>query len=170
MVSDANNITVDTFNHTSNTLRQNTNAIFTSGKLDKLDGLADALKYLTINKAKYYESDRATASDTQSDPTSNPKTVTHTSNGNEKVTDSSNGNFEDRLLSNWTLPVVVLMINPSIDHMIAPILVVPQTLLAPATIEVISDRRRETRGLTGLYSKLKGLASTEAPKVTWVIL
>ena len=68
MVSDGNNITVDTFNHTSNKLRQNTNAIFTSEKLDKLDELADTLKYLTINDDECYVSDSVTANDTKGRP------------------------------------------------------------------------------------------------------
>ena len=59
-ISDANNVTVDTFSHASITQRKNENAIFISEKLDKLDKLADALKYLTINDAKYYEENTAT--------------------------------------------------------------------------------------------------------------
>ena len=51
-ISDTNNVTSDTFRHTSNTQRENANAIFTSEKLDKSDELADTLKYLTINDAK----------------------------------------------------------------------------------------------------------------------
>ena len=54
-ISDANNVTADTFFHTYNAQIENANAIFTSEKLDKLDDLEDALKDLTINDAKYYE-------------------------------------------------------------------------------------------------------------------
>ena len=54
-ITDANNITADTFSHASNSQRENTNAIFTSEKLDKPDKLADALKNLTTNNSKYYE-------------------------------------------------------------------------------------------------------------------
>ena len=54
-ISNANNLTTDTFSHTPNTERENSNAIFTSEKLDKSDDLADALKILTINDAKYYQ-------------------------------------------------------------------------------------------------------------------
>ena len=54
-ILDANNVTADTFSHTSNTQRENSNAIFTIEKMDKLDDLADALKDLTINDAGYYE-------------------------------------------------------------------------------------------------------------------
>ena len=63
-------------------------------KLDKLDELVDAVKYSTINNAKYYESNTVTASDAQGDPTRNLETVTQTSNGNETVTHTSNRNFE----------------------------------------------------------------------------
>ena len=79
-ISDVNNVTSDTFSHTPNTQRENANVIFTSEKLDKLDELVDAVNNLTINDAKYYESNTATASDEQGNLTSNPETVTHTSN------------------------------------------------------------------------------------------
>ena len=52
-ISDDNNITADTFSHTPNTQKDNSNAIFTSEGLDKLDDLADASKDLIINNAKY---------------------------------------------------------------------------------------------------------------------
>ena len=55
-ISVANNLSADTFGCTSDTKRENANAIFTIDKLDKLDNLADALKDLTINNSKYYVS------------------------------------------------------------------------------------------------------------------
>ena len=58
-----------------------------------MDDLVEEVKYFTINDAKYYESYTATANDTQGDPTRNPKTLTHTSNGNETVTHTSNRTF-----------------------------------------------------------------------------
>ena len=64
---DSNNVTADTFIYATNTQRDNTNAIFTSDKLDKLDKLVDALNNLAINDAEYYESNTATASDSQGD-------------------------------------------------------------------------------------------------------
>ena len=124
-ISDANNITVDTFSHAYNTLRDNANTIFTSEKLDKLYKLADELKGLTINNAKYYESDTVTASDAQSDPKLNLKTLTHTSNGNAKFMHTNNRNYEPKLLSNWTTHVVVLTMNPRIYQRIALIVVEP---------------------------------------------
>ena len=67
-ISDANNVTADTFSHTSNTQRENANTIFTSDKLDKSDELADTLKDLTINDAEYYVANSETANDANGDP------------------------------------------------------------------------------------------------------
>ena len=80
-ISVFNNVTAGTFSHTSNIQRENANAVFTSENLDKSDELAYALKDWTNNNAEYYESYTATASDSQGDPTCDPKTFTHTSNG-----------------------------------------------------------------------------------------
>ena len=48
--------------------------------------MEDALHYLSINDAKYYESNTATVIDARGDLTRNPETVTHTINRNETVT------------------------------------------------------------------------------------
>ena len=61
-ITDSNNITGDIFSNAFNTQRENTNTIFTSEKLDKSDKLVDTVKKMTINDAKYYESNTATAS------------------------------------------------------------------------------------------------------------
>ena len=71
-ITDANNLIVDKFSRASNTQRENENTIFISKKLDKLDGIVDALMILTISDAEYYESNTATASDSQSNLTRNP--------------------------------------------------------------------------------------------------
>ena len=110
-ITDANNITADTFSHASNSQRENTNAIFTSEKLDKPDKLVDAVKKLKINDSKYYESNTATASDAQGNITRNPENFTHT----------SNGNVEQKLLSYRIIPVLHLPTNPGIDQGIAVI-------------------------------------------------
>ena len=65
--------------------------------------------------------------------------VTHTSNRNETVTHTSNGNFEQKLLSNQTIPVVVPKMSPIIDQQISPIVMAPQTILMPATKDVVTD-------------------------------
>ena len=95
--------------------------------------MAYTLKDLTINYAKYYVSNSATATDAKGNPTRNPKTFTHTSDRKGKVTDTSNGNLQQNLLSNQTLFVVVPTINPRIDNKVAPIGGASQTLSTPAT-------------------------------------
>ena len=69
---DDNNVTLDKFSHTPNTQRENANNIFTSEKIYKSDKLVDAIRKLTINDAKYYESNIATASDAQGNLIKNP--------------------------------------------------------------------------------------------------
>ena len=71
-ITDSNNITGDIFSNAFNTQRENTNTIFTSEKLDKSDKLVDTVKKMTINDAKYYESNTTTASETQGNITRNP--------------------------------------------------------------------------------------------------
>ena len=66
-----------------------------------------------------------TASDVQDDPTRNPETFTHTSNKSETVTHTSNGNFEQKLLSNRTIPVLPPAMNPGTDQGNALIVLAP---------------------------------------------
>ena len=96
-IARANNITADTFNHASNTQRDNTKTIIKSEKVDKSDDMVDAVKNVTINNDEYYESQTATASDAQGDLIQNPETVTHTRNENKAVTHNSNGDFEKKI-------------------------------------------------------------------------
>ena len=58
---------------------------------------------------------------------------------NETVTHTSNSNFEHKLLSNRTIPVIPLAMNPNFDKGIAPIVLAPQTLLATKTKEVVAE-------------------------------
>ena len=78
-------------------------------------------------------------SDAQVDLMRNLETVTHT----------SNGNFEQKLLSYRTIPVLPPEMNLGIDQGIAPIIFSSQTLLTPATKEVFVDaelgRARKTK-------------------------
>ena len=60
--------------------RENSNVIFTSEKLEKSEELVDAVKNLTVNDAKYYDSNTATVRDEQVNITSDPETVSHTCN------------------------------------------------------------------------------------------
>ena len=136
---DAINVTADNFSHKSNTQRENLNAIFTIEKLDKLDKLEDMLKDLTINNAKYCLSNTATMSDAQGDHEIYTKTVTHTSDGKGKVRYTKNDNIEQELLSNQTLPVVFLKMNPRIYDRNATIIGASQMILTPETKEVVAD-------------------------------
>ena len=67
------------------------------------------------------------------------KAVIHTSNKKGKVTDTNNGNFEQTLLSNRTLTVVVPTMNPRIEPKHFPIVVAPRMLLTPDTEEVVRN-------------------------------
>ena len=98
-----------------------------------MDELVEAVNNLTINDAKYYESDTSTANDSQGDLTRNPETVTHTSNGNETVTHTSNGNFGQILLSYRTIPFLPHPKNLGIYQGVATIRLAPQTLMMPTT-------------------------------------
>ena len=118
-ITDANDVTADTFSHASSAQRENSNAIFTSENLEKLDELVDSVKNLTINNAEYYESNTATASDAQGNLTSDLETVTCTSN---RI-------FDQKLLSFRTIPVLP----PSTKPGIMAIILTPLTLLTPAT-------------------------------------
>ena len=88
-----------------------------------MDKLVDAVNNLKINDTNYYESNTATMSDTQVDLMRNLETVTHT----------SNGNFEQKLLSYRTIPVLPPEMNLGIDRGIAPNILAPKTLLTPVT-------------------------------------
>ena len=81
-ISDANYDTAYKSSHAYNTQRENANTIFTSEKIDKPDGLVDAVNNLTINNDGYYKSNTATTSYSQGDLTRNTETVNHTSNKN----------------------------------------------------------------------------------------
>ena len=130
---------MDNFIHASNTQIENAHAIFINETLDKLDKLADTLKYLIIIDAKYYVSNSATVNDAKGDPARNPKTVTHTSDGKGNITDTINGNLQQKLLRYRTLLVVVPTMEPNIDDRIAKILGAYQKILTPATKEVVAD-------------------------------
>ena len=78
--------------------KENEDANFISEKLDKLDKLVNTINNLTINDA-IYELNKVTASDAQGKITSNPDTVTHTSNRPCTVTHTNNGMLDEKLLS-----------------------------------------------------------------------
>ena len=114
---DDHNVTVDSLWKTPvapNTQRDNENTILTSKRLNNLDALAKTLKGLKTNDAGYYDSDE---NDAKINPESNPKVVTHTSDGNKrKLSDTSNRNLQQKLLINRTLLIITTPIDPQIDN------------------------------------------------------
>ena len=79
-ITDANNVTNDTWSLVSSSQRENLNAMFTSEKLEKSDELVDAVKNMKMNDVGY-ELNTTTKSDAQVNITRNLDTVTHTING-----------------------------------------------------------------------------------------
>ena len=83
--AEAHNVTADNFCQTPvtpNTKGENANMIFTSERLNSSDALAETLKILTINDARYCESDK---NGSKGDPARNPKVATHTSDRKKKI-------------------------------------------------------------------------------------
>ena len=109
-------------------------AILTSDGLNNSDVMAETLKGLTINNTRYYKSDSAKENDTKGDPESNPKVATHTSDGNKrKVTDTSNRDLQQKLLSNLTLPIITMTIEPHIYNRVDTCRWTPHTIATPLT-------------------------------------
>ena len=123
-ITDANNVTDDTFIHASIPQRENLDAIFTSKKIEKSDKLVDAVKSLTINDARY-ELNTATTSDAQGHLTSNIDTVTHTSN---RILDL-------KLVSYRTIREVSVSPTPTNPSIVA-IRLTPHMLLTPEMKEI----------------------------------
>ena len=142
---DAHKVTADTFNQTPNAQRDNANTILTSEKLDKSDALSEMFKKLTINDAGYYASDSTNANDAKGDPTSDPKIVTHSSDGKKiNVMDTSSGDLQKKKLSNRTLPIITMTMYPRIDDSIATCSGTPHALTMPTTKELIMDAARKS--------------------------
>ena len=123
-ITDANNVTADAFSRVSSLQRENLDAIFTGENLDKSDELVDAINNSKI-KDSIYELKIATTSDAQGDLTSNPDTVTHT----------SNGILDEKLLSFWSIEDVSVL-PPLMNPKIRP---TPQMLLNNAVKEIFAD-------------------------------
>ena len=105
-ITNAKNVTADTFSHASNARRENENAIFTSEKLDKSDDLTDAVNNLTVNNAKYHESNTVITNDVQGDLKRDLETITCT----------RTSNFGEKLWSNWNIPVLTPPTNHGADQ------------------------------------------------------
>ena len=127
-------VTADTFSQTSNTQRENSNAILTSEMIDKSDELVEKLKDLTINDAEYYISDSANVNDAKGGPTSNPKAITHNSDGKKrKVTYTSNRILQQKILSSQTFSIITTTMDPRIRSMVTTSGGTPHTLAKPTT-------------------------------------
>ena len=68
------------------------------------------------------------------------KIATHTSEEKErKVTDTINGDLQQKLLSNWALPIITMTIDPQIDNKIETCGAFPYKIATPPTTEVNTD-------------------------------
>ena len=97
--------------------------LFTSERLDKSDNIVNAINHLTINDAGY-ELSKATASDAQGNITSDPDTVTHTSNV-----------ILDRKKLSCRTIIEVSVLRPPAN----PIALAAQTLLTPAVKKIFVE-------------------------------
>ena len=119
-------------------------------ELDKLDDMAETLNDLTIKNTAYHVSDSANADDANGNPASDPKTVTHASDGKKKLADASNGILQKTLLSNQTLTIVTMIMDPRMDDMIATCRGNPHTLAIILQRKSSRMGRAAVCGLTGL--------------------
>ena len=126
-ITDANNDTADTCRHASNSHRENSNAVFTSGKIEKSNNLVNAVNNMAINDVGY-ELNIATVSNAQVHLTSDPDTVTHTSN---RILDQ-------KVLICRTIGEVSVLPPPT-NPRVSAIELVPQTLLTPEVQEIFTD-------------------------------
>ena len=153
-ITDSNNITADTFRHASNTQGENKNMIFRSEKLDKSDDLLDAVKNLTINDTKYYESNTATANDAQGNLTCNPETVTHT----------NNGHFEQNYWLAGPSLACPCQLTQGFTKVLCQLYCCYRRYWRLRQSKLLWAPRQPARGRPGLLIKLVGLALMEAPQ------
>ena len=99
--------------------------------------LPETLKVLTINDSLYYDS--------KGDPASDPKTVTHNSDGKKrKVTDTRNIDLQHKILINRTLLIITTTIDPRIPDRVKTCGGTTNALIMPTTKEVITDVARSS--------------------------
>ena len=97
-----------------------------------------------------YELNKATSSDTQGILTSNPYTVTHTSNGPETVTHASNGVLDETLFSCGTIRTF-----PALPPPVKLIVLEPQMLMTPAAKKIFVDATSSTAWTNWTLSRLR---------------
>ena len=123
----------------TNTKGENANAILTCEMLNNYDVLAETLKDLTINDARYYNSEEY---DAENDPNSNPKVATHTSDGKKrKVTDTytNNGKYPQKILINRTIPIITTPIDRWTTNGVAACRGTPHAHQMPTLNVIITD-------------------------------
>ena len=94
-----------------------------------MEKLVNTINNLTINNSKY-ELNTAITSDAQGNLTSNPDTVTRT----------SNGNLNQKILMCQTIGAVYVL-PPPINLKISAIILVPQKLMMPVKKEILADAK-----------------------------
>ena len=101
--------------------------------------------------AGYYDSESANTNDARGNPESDPNKVTHTSDGKKiNVTDTINRYLQQKLLSNWTLPIITTTMDPQINDRIATCSETPHTIAMPLTKEVVTDTACRFSRLLGM--------------------
>ena len=109
------------------------------------------IKGVTINDTRYYDSESANANDSKVDPARNPKIATQTSDGKKgKVTDTRNGDLQQKLLSNQTLPIITITMDPHIDDGVTTCGASPHKIKMSLTLDVVTDAACEFSGLLGM--------------------
>ena len=123
----ANNMTMDTFIQspvTTKTPRKKTNypnkrRIPSNSLAETVKGFNRFMLQSTINDSTDYHSNK---NDAGGDPKINQLVDTHTSNRNERKftdTDTTNINSQHKILFNRLIPVIILVVIPSINQMTA---------------------------------------------------
>ena len=129
-----------------------------------MDALVETLNNLTINDARYYESDSANVDDAKSDPASDPKAANQTSDGKKrKVTDTSNEDSQQKLLSNRTLLIITTGIGPRIDNRFETCGGTPHVRPTPTSKVVITD---VTRSSVRIFQTHAGVSKTDRDGTT----
>ena len=134
---EAHNVTVDTFSQTPvtpNTQVTNEKTILTSEKRNNLEALAETLKGLTIKDTGSCKSDSENANDVNGGPAIYPNVANHTTSGKKrKFMDTSNEYLQQKLLSNRTLLIIAMIIDPHIDNMVATYRASTINIVTPCT-------------------------------------
>ena len=95
---------------------------------------------MTINDARYYESESANDNDSKD-----------TSDGKKgKVTDTRHGDLQQKLWSNRTLPIITTTMDPRIDDRVTTCGAPPHKIKMPRMLDVVTDAACEFSRLLGM--------------------